>query len=228
MVQQIQIQLSAETLTELKQMGYALYVMRAFDTTNAAGKPLVWVETTQYLQNNTLSFDAVYEAYVSTSQVIPNGVVTMASSAPVELGQTVTVDANGVLSVTTTGTPGAVTIVNNAGSPFTTGLAAAANGGNSAPVFAEPLFGNMEDIAVPLPQFLLTFSTQGVQVGTLIPHAMAQSVLVDMSSIDQATVGFDMNTGWNAGGAAWAKMVPAGADLTPVLVHEKPMARQTA
>ena len=59
-VQQITITLAPATLVALKEMGYALYVMRAFDTTNAAGKPLVWIATTQFLQNTTIEFEVAY------------------------------------------------------------------------------------------------------------------------------------------------------------------------
>ena len=223
MPQSIEIQLSPATLTALKELGYALYVMRAFNTTNAAGKPLVWIVETNYLENNQLTFDSAYAAYVSTSQVIANGVVVASSYAPVEIGQTATVAANGELTVTVTGNPAGITLVNGSTTPYTTGVAAAINGQNPAPIFAEPLFGLAEDIAAPLDKFLLTFSTQGVTPGTLVEHAMSQSLLVDISNLNQASVNFDINTGWNAAGAAWATPVAAGTNLIPVLVHEQPM-----
>jgi hypothetical protein len=222
MAQQITITLAPATLVALKNMGYALYVMRAFNTTNAAGKPLVWLATTQFLENTVIAFEAKYQAYVSTSQVIPNGVVTVSTSAPVELGQTATIDANGVLTVTQGGNPAGVTLVNGSTTPYTTGLAAAADG-IAAAIFAEPLYGLAEDIAAPLDQLLLTFTTQGVAAGTLIEHAMSQSLLVDLTGAAQRTAAFDINTGWSAGGATWAKPVAAGTDLTPVLVHETPL-----
>lgn len=223
MPQTIEVQLNATTLTALKELGYALYVMRAFNTTNAAGKPLVWIVETNYLENNTLSFDTAYAAYVSTSQVIPNGVVVASSYAPADIGQTATVDANGELTVTNSGNPGGITLVNGSTSPYTTGLATAINGQSPTPIFAEPLYGLAEDIAAPLGKFLLTFTTQGVTAGTLIEHAMSQSLLVDVSNLAQATVSFDINTGWDAGGAVWATPVAAGTNLIPVLVHEQPM-----
>lgn len=223
MPQTIMIQLNQATLAALKELGYALYIMRAFNTTNAAGKPLVWIAETNYLENNALSFETAFAAYVSTSQVIPNGVVVASSYAPADIGQTATVDANGALTVTASGNPQGVTLVNGSTSPYTTGLAAAVNGQAPTPIFAEPLYGLAEDIAAPLDKFLLTFTTQGVSAGTLVEHAMSQSLLVDISGLDQATVTFDINTGWNAGGAIWATPVAAGANLIPVLVHEQPM-----
>lgn len=221
-VQQITITLPSATLVALKDMGYALYAMRAFDTTNAAGQPLVWVATTQYLEMTTLAFQAQYQAYVSTSQLVADGVVTMSATAAVDLGQTATVDANGMITVTQGGRPNAVTLVNSSSNPFTTGLAAGADGGSAA-IFAEPLYGLAEDIVAPLDQVLLTFSTAGVQVGTLVRHAMSQSFLVDLTGGEQRTVAFDINQGWSAGGAVWGQNVPAGTDLIPILVHETPM-----
>ena len=222
----ININLAPATLEALSSMGYALYVMRSFDTTNAAGKPLVWFASTQFLESNSIAFEAQYQAYVPTSQVIPNGVVIASDTVPVELGQTVTIDVNGVLTVTQGGNPAGVTLVNSTTRPFTTGLMATANSAGFGPIFAEPLYGLAEDIAAPADQFLLTFSTDGVPPGSVIQHAMAQSLLVDLTGATERTVAFDINTGWSAGGATWATTVPAGADLTPVLVHEKPLVRR--
>lgn len=225
MVQEINITLAPTTIVALKDLGYALYVMRAFDTTNAAGKPLVWIATTQFLENTTITFEAQYAAYVSISQMIPNGVVSVSSTSGVNLGQTATIDGMGEITITQGGNLAGVTLVNSSTTPYTTGLAATANGA-FAPIFAEPLYGLAEDIAAPLDLLLLTFTTQGVAAGTLIEHAMSQSLLVDLTGANKRAVAFDINTGWSAGGATWATPVAAGTDLTPVLVHEKPLERR--
>jgi len=225
MGQQIAIKLAPATLAALKGLGYALYIMRLFDKTNAQGKALVWLTTTRLEEATSIDFDAVYQAYVSTTQMVGNAVVTVSSSAPVDLGMTATVGSNMQIAVTRGGNPDGVTIVNGVSTPYTTGLMARAIGGDFAPIFAEPLYGLAADIAAPLDQFLLTFSTQGVAPGALIEHAVSQSLLVDLSGVLQRAVVFDINNGWSAGGAAWAKPVPAGADLTPVLVHERPLKR---
>jgi hypothetical protein len=222
-LQQITVTLAPATLVALRELGYALYVMRAFDTTNAAGKPLVWLTTTQFLENTTIAFEMKFQVYVSTSKVVANGIITVFTAAPVELGQTAAIDTGGTLTVTQGGNPTGVTILNKGTTPYTAGLAVQANDDFLSPIFAEPLHGLAEDIAAPREQFLLTFTTQGVAAGTLIGHAMSQSLLVDLAGADQQTVAFDIDTGWNAGGASWATPVPAGADLTPVLVHEKPL-----
>jgi hypothetical protein len=221
--QQITVTLSNDTMQALEGMGYALYVMRAFNTTNAAGKPLVWFATTQLANNVTIAFDIVYAAYVSNTQAVSGVIIVSEATAPVQLGDTATLGANGLIVVTPGGRPGAVTLVNSTTSPYTTGLAAVANGGALTSIFAEPLYGLAEDITAPLDQFLLTFTTQGTAVGTLIEHAMSQSLLVDLSGGASRTVAFDINKGWNAAGGAWATPVAAGADLVPLLSHETPM-----
>lgn len=219
---QITIMLSSQTIIALNELGYALYVMRAFDTTNRAGKPLVWLTTTQFFENIAIAFEVKYDAYVSVSQIIGGGIVVATSVAPAALGETATVDGNGIITVTQGGSPTAVTLVNGSTREYTAGLAAAANNGGAAPIFAEPLFGLAEDIAAPLDQFLLTFSTQGIAAGAVVTHAMSQSLLVDLAGADQRSVVFDINTGWSWEGP-WANTVPAGAELTPILVHERPL-----
>jgi hypothetical protein len=221
--QQLTITLSNETIQALQGMGYALYAMRGFNTTNAAGKPLVWLTTTQFANAISIDFAIQYAAYMSTTTVVGGVVIVQSTSAPVELGQTATLGADSRITVTTAGRSDAVTLVNGTTSPFTTGLAAAHDAGQPAPVFAEPLYGLGEDIAAPLDQFLLTFTTQGTTVGTVIEHAMSQSLLVDMGGQAAVTASFDINTGWDAAGAPWAKSVAAGAALVPLLSHETPM-----
>jgi hypothetical protein len=222
----ITITLAPTTIIALKDLGYALYVMRAFDTTNAGGKPLVWVTTAQFFEQTTIEFEAEYQTYISSSQVVANGVVDVSTMAPVALGQTATFNPDGTITVTRGGTSAGVTLVNGGTTPYTTGLAAPANGNVPAAIFAEPLYGLAEDIVAPLDQCLLTFSTQGVAAGTLVATAMSQSLLVDVTGASQRAVTFDINTGWSAGGATWATSVPAGTGLTSVLVHEKPLGRR--
>lgn len=224
---QITITMSPTTLSSLRGMGYALYVMRAFNTTNAAGKPLVWLATTTFLVNTVIECDIGYEAYVSLSQEMSFGTVVSMSTAPVKLGQTATFDAQGQSTVADGGNPDGVTLVNAGNMAFTSGLAAGA-GGPVTPLIAEPLYGLGENIVVPLEQFLLTFSTQGIAPGTLIVHAMSQSLLVDMTNATERSVSFDINEGWSAGGAPWATTVRAGAELAPLLVHQVPMLRRRA
>jgi hypothetical protein len=224
MDQQVNIKLAPATLTAIMGLGYALYVMRAFDTTNAQGKALVWLTTTQLAESIRIAFESRYEAYVWTSRMVANAVIISTSTAPVDLGQTATVDENMRIAVSQGGNSDGVTIVNGIATPYTTGLMASGNGA-LAPIFAEPLHGLAADIAAPLDQFLLTFTTQGVAPGTLVEHAMSQSLLVDLSGVLERDVAFEIDAGWSAGGAAWAKTVPAGSALTPVLVHERPTRR---
>ena len=70
---------------------------------------------------------------------------------------------------------------------------ATANNAAFGPIFAEPLYGLAEDIAAPADQFLLTFSTHGVLPGSVIQHAMSQSLLVDLTGAEERTVAFDIN-----------------------------------
>jgi hypothetical protein len=220
---QITVTLSPATLAALDNLGYALYVLRAYNTTNAASKPLVWLADTQLTENVVISFDIKYKAYVSVSRESSIGDIVAMSAVPVVLGETATVDGEGTFTITQGSNPSGVTIVNGSTRPYTSGLAAAVDDVRATPLLAEPLYGLAENINAPLDRFLLAFSTQGIGEGTPIAHAMSQGLLVDLAGADQRTMAFDINTGWGAGDVTWAKTVPAGADLTPILVHVVPM-----
>lgn len=222
-VQQISITLSNDTIQALQGLGYALYVMRGFSTTSAGGRPLVWQASTAFADTMTIDLEIQYAAYMSDTKAAGGVTIVQSTSAPVQLGQTATLGEDFVIVVTTAGRADAVTLVNGTTRPFTTGLADRRGVPEPSPVFAAPLYGLGESIMAPLDQFLLTFNTGGMTPGTAMEHSMSQSLLVDMGQQTAVTASYDINTGWNAGGAPWAQLVKAGAPLAPLLAHQMPM-----
>jgi len=223
--QKVVVFVDPTTLTALKELGYALYALKGFQTTNAQGKALVWAETTAFAENTTFISTAEYEAYVTTGPVTNGGIVkTVTATALVAPGDIATFSANG-LAVSAGGYPAGVTIVNTTTTPYTAGLSARSMEmeGDFSPVASVPLYGLSEDIVAPVDKFLVTFSTAGAQVGAPFPHSVTQSLLIDMTGQTLLEGAFDINTGWSFGDAAWGETIPAGADLFAVLVEETPL-----
>ena len=217
----IRICLTDTTIAAIKDSGYSLYGMQAFNTTNASGKPLIWLAVTDLGQNMVIEVPPGEQVYVSSSPLVPNGLVDVWKTAPVNPGQTATLDdANGApaLTVTEGGDSAGVTLANRSAAPYTMGLAGRGwLSDEFAPIFGATVHGNNEDFVAPLAQILLTFSTEGSVRGTLVERSMSQSLLVNMNltGMDYA-VAYDIDKGWTNP----STQVAAGEDLTAVLVHQ--------
>jgi len=223
--QKVVVFVDPTTLAALNDLGYALYALKGFETTNAQGKALVWGETTSFSDTTTFVSTAEYQAFVTKEQVTAGGVLKSITFADVALGDIATFDGSGTLKVTTGGYPAGVTIVNATTEPYTAGLSARSMdaGGNFSPVAGVPLYGLSEDVIAPVDKFLVTFSTAGVPVGAPFAHSMTQSLLIDMTGQTLLEGAFDINKGWTFEDAPWGETVPAGADLFAVLVKEVPL-----
>lgn len=215
---EIDIQMSPETLEQLMQGGFALYALKAVQTTVMGGAPLVWYQTGQLLTTTSIVWQEQYQAYVSASQIVANGVVQAAATADVDLGQTASVTASGIMEASSGGAPDAISILNQGTTPWTCGLAQMVEG-QVNPVCAIPLHGNMLDVVTPVEQVLLMFSTNQFNTGTVMFKSYAPGLLVDLTAAPQRAVQFDINNGWSWDGSPWASQIPANSNLVPLLIQ---------
>ena len=223
--QQVVVTVDPTTLAALKDLGYALYALKGFETTTAQGKALVWAETTTYADNTAFISTAEYQAYVTTVQTAGSVVITQSAVVDVALGDIATFSPSTGLTVAPGGNPDGVTIVNTTTTAYTAGLNArstdAADG--FSPFAAVPLHGLGEGVIAPVGKVLVTFSTVGVDVGSPLSHSVTQSLLIDLTDQTQLEASFDINTGWSFGNAAWGQTVPAGANLFAILAKQAPL-----
>jgi len=215
----VTIMMSASTVQDLMQAGFGLSVFKAVQTTVNGAAPVVWMQTNQFLETMQVSWPDQYGAYISDSQIIPNAMIEAASQVAASLGEMVSVDGSGNLSVGGQGQPGAISIFNQATSQWTAGICEVANG-QFAPTVAMPLHGNFLDVVAPVEKVMLMFSTTPVNPGTVIFQSFASGLFVDLTGGSDRQVTFDINQGWNWGGAPWAQSVPPNSDLVPFLVAQ--------
>lgn len=216
---QVTLTMSPSTVTALANSQYYLYGFLAVQSSDAAVVPLVWLQTQQYSVNSQVSWSNQYQAYTSTSAIAPSDPIIIAFSAPIALGQLLTVQqSTGIGVVTNEGTSGVIEILNGTNTLFTCGISEP-QGNTFAPVCAMPLYGGGLQLIAPLPKILLLFSTVPVKPGTVIGVSYGPGILIDLSSADQRTVCFDINNGWSWGGYSWAQSVPANSSLVPLLTE---------
>lgn len=213
----INIELSPETIGALAQNGYTLYALKAVKTMARGGAPLLWYGATDFTSVMQVVWEDQYAAFISTSQIIANGVVVATARVDIGLDQTAYVAQTGRMTVGADGVAGAVSILNQGDQQWTTGLFQSIAAWPSL-VCALPLYGQALDVIAPVEQVLLMFSTNTASTGTVTYRAWAPGLLVDLSAQNTSTVQFDINTGWNPLGAS-ATQVNANQDLVPLLIQ---------
>lgn len=214
---EINIELSPQTIDALAEGGYALWALKAVRTTQAGGAPLLWYSTTNITSVMQVTWQDQYAAYASTSQIIANAVINPNSSVNIDLGQTADLTSTGVLMVGGGGAPGAVSILNQGNQPWTVGQSQSVDG-QSAPVCALPLYGNMLSQITPVEQVLLMFASSFANTGTVTYRTVAPGLLADLTAQNSCTVQFDINSGWNPLGTP-AQQVTPNTDTVPLLIQ---------
>jgi hypothetical protein len=219
----ITITMSQPTVTALQSSGYSLYGFKGVQTTLQGGAPLVWINTQQFSLNTVVSWQEQYQAYTSTSQIIPNGQITASAAYSINLGQTLNVTSpTGSGAVVTGGTANAISVNNQTTTPLTCGVSQVQGSSNTPnPLCAFPLYGLALDTMAPIELVLLEFATSVVNTGTVIYQAFSQAVLIDLTSSSQIAVSFDINTGWSANQNPLVQFFPAGTNLAPLLLVDQ-------
>ena len=216
---EIDIMMSANTIAALKTNGFSLYGFKAVQTSSGGAAPTVWFQSNAFLQTTQVQWSEQYQAYISDSQIIANGVITANTAVDIDLEQTADADAVGNLTVDEQGTPSAISIANQSSVQWTAGISEMVNG-VANPMCALPLFGNMLEVIAPIEKVLLMFASTTVDTGTVIYKGFSAGVLVDLTAVQTRSLTFDINNSWNWGGAGWGTAVPAQADLVPLLIGD--------
>lgn len=200
---EININLLDGTAQKLLAGGYSLYAFKGVKGPKG-GMPMVWFKTRNFLANVSVKWSEVYGAYISNHEVLkPNVTVTAQKTFDnVDLGQIVTIqNAGGDGDVTKGGEAGAITISNNSGIPFTTGISQRNEQGGVMPMCAFPLHGMDTDVITPLEKVLLIFATKSVNTGTVIKQAFGEGLMLDMTTKADmpVSVTYEIDKGWDCG-----------------------------
>lgn len=219
---EVTIGMKPETVTALTDGGYHLYAFKAVQAAQGGGKPLVWFQLgpNEFSADTEVHWQVQYEAYTSTSKLIPNGKVRASFHTLIELGQTLNVVPGGTGAVVAGGPKQAISIHNTTQTPYTCGISQQSGDGKSNPMCGFPLYGLQLDVMAPIEKVLLMFSTTPVNTGTVIEQAYSPGVFVDLTSANSRRVNYDINKGWSwKDNAAWGRQVPANSNLVPLLIE---------
>ncbi|MDJ0593388.1 MAG: hypothetical protein QNJ72_25945 [Pleurocapsa sp. MO_226.B13] len=210
--------MNQSTLDALVNSGYYLYALLALQSSDKAGRPLVWLQTQKYSATTNVTWSSQYQAYTSFTAITSGNKISVGFSTPIEVGQLLTINQQtGTGDVTNEEYP-IIGILNKTNTQFTCGFSEQQDS-TCVPVCALPLYGNGLQLFVPLPKILLMFSTVPVAQATVIDVSYGPGVLIDLNNANQRAVSFDINNGWSWGGYTWAQSVQANSNLVPLLIE---------
>jgi hypothetical protein len=226
---QVSLTMAEDTVHDLINSGYYLYAFHAVQSSDKAGRPLVWIRVESYSVTTVIGWTEMYQAFTSQSKTI-KGQIHAGFFASITDGQILRVNEGGTGVVTDGGRPATISILNSTTTQFVCGISL-----KGALTCAFPLYGENEQVITPTAKVLLIFSTQRIAIGTVIEYisdprgsqyqgldslaAISPGILIDLCASHQREVSFDINDGWTWGGGAWAQVVPANTNLVPLLIE---------
>ncbi|KQB43357.1 hypothetical protein [Flavobacterium aquidurense] len=215
------INLSPEDVRILKSEGYSLYGFKSV-TASGDGSPAVWfnLPAERILGSVKITWQDEFEAYNSLTSVTPNIRIDAINSVQADLGHLITIDkGSGNLNVSTDGFDGAISFINLDSHRFTVGVSQTVNG-KPGIICAFPILGSGSSrIITPLPKIALIFSTEQIEVGTIVTKAMSSGAYINLKNVNSRTLNYNVNDGWSGDGGPWLKNFNAFTDLKKLLIE---------
>jgi hypothetical protein len=221
----VDINLGKETLQELKNDGYILYGFRVIESWGPGGRPVVWFATDAYLENTTVCWAENYGAYISTEEPNQSADITGRINRPVKLGQIMNVDEDGICTLSSGGRSSYISIHNKGTQQFTCGISDSMNNNDFRPICEFVLYGGHTVEIKPVQTILLVFSTEHLTESTVIGQLSSPSIMIDLDGANMREVGYDINEGWNWNNEIWAEEIPAGTDVSSLLIKHPTVKR---
>ncbi|WP_092278040.1 MULTISPECIES: hypothetical protein [unclassified Duganella] len=212
--------MSADTVQALQ--GSTLVVFKGVKSQGGSNgaAPLAWFTFDGFSTSNTLSWTEDYSAYVSTSKIIPKGIITASDTHEITFGETMNVIDGGLGQVVDGGQKNAISVNNTTSTLYTSGIAQVPPDGSAAqPLCAFNLYGNHENLFIPEEKVFLMFVSGTVKLGTVVAKSIGQGLLADLTGVQKRDgIVYDINAGWSWGGGAWGQAIAPNSDLSPLLI----------
>jgi hypothetical protein len=224
------VEMSSDTVTGLLRQGFSLIAFSAVGGRNLEALPLVWSITPSFGTSKTFRWSTTYDAYTSSTPIVPGHVIVAGSTSAIRTGQTLDVALGGIGTVVNHGQAATIGFFNGTTTAFTCGICQSVNEVMS-PVCAWPLNGGNRLFIEPLPIIVLLFTTLSLRVGEAFgapahPDIAAESissiVAIDMTDQSAVTVGYDINRGWDTGDATWGRTIPISQLVATLIQADAP------
>jgi hypothetical protein len=179
----------------------------------------VWLRLPVVANDIVIECGTQLQAYTSTDVNTPETPIHVSFATDIAIGQILTVNSKqGTGEVKADGEPQLVSILNQTGAAFATGISSGHNFSKDiVRMCTMPLFGSDLKVLLPTVKAFLMVSGATVEVGTVLTHSSGPGVIVELSEDHERTLSYDIDAGWSWGGGAWASSVPPTTDLVPIL-----------
>ncbi|MBE8727675.1 hypothetical protein [Flavobacterium hungaricum] len=215
------INISPEDVKILKSQGYSLYGFKSVSA-SGDGAPTVWfnLPADKLLTKTVITWQEEYQAYNSTSTILPKTVIEASNTIDTDLGHLVTIEeGSGNLESSLDGIDGAVAFLNNDKQQFTVGINQLVNGKSNI-LCAFPILGaGSSRVITPITKIALIFSTEQILTATVITKAMSAGAFINLTGVNSRETNYSVNSGWSAGGATWLKNFNALTNLKTLLIE---------
>jgi hypothetical protein len=161
-----------------------------------------------------------YGGYIALlADLTPDIVINPANSKPMNPGDLMTVQDDSTAVVRTNWTAGNISILNGGKRQWICGMSQMISN-TLSPFCAFPLFGQNTVQLIPVEQVLLLFKSG--QSGGAVEKMTSSAIVITLTNDDLGqvkSIAYDINNGWNAGGAAWAQIITGQVDIAATLIQ---------
>jgi len=214
MSKSITVNMSQGTAQALNSGKFTLYAFKGVQAFPNNGLPLAWFSIGHFNQSNTITWTEAYEAYSTNTSITAGSTISPLFNTAINIGQTLQIDSSGKGTVVN-GQPGVISLTST--SVSLAGGVSQPAGNKASAICVFPVLGNTVQIT-PIDQLLLMMSNTNIKTGTIVTQTVGNSVVVDVTAGNSATVTFDINGGWSGG----TTNVPAGSSTVPLLIKNQP------
>jgi hypothetical protein len=218
----IQISLDDDTLQKLNQTGQSLRAYKGVKASIEGGLCPVWFTTANFAPTVNVKWTEQYGGYVDGQEFKPGIVIDAENSENMDLGDLMTVQDDGTAVVTANGSQGDISIKNAGKKEWICGMGQVVNN-TLSPVCAFPLFGQYTVLMMPYEQVLLVFESGQTDTGTVVEETISSSIVLTLTGEDEGQtkdISFNIDNGWDAKGANWAKINTGTLNLAATLIHQ--------
>jgi hypothetical protein len=213
----LDIHFSAETAKALVSGNFSLLALQTCQSTIDGGQPVLWLKSRFTVSSATelvVVFSDDFGAYISASPIVPGGAIVVAAQSTIHYDQTMRVQAGGAVAISHDGPENGLSILNETTAPWTCGPANPVKA-----VAAFPLYGLMMNSFAMVPRLMVAITPNPAYVEqSVLPSIDADGFLADFAGVTERDVTFDINKGWDWGGATWGQTVPRNTPLASVLI----------
>lgn len=217
----ITINISPKDLQILKSEGYSLYGFKSV-ICSANGSPTVWfnIPVEKLLEKTIITWQEEFHAYNSISTIAPQVKIEPKNITPTYLGQLIKIEkGSGYVLSGKGGDDGAISFINADYESFTIGVKQMVNGVSNI-LCAFPILGTgYSRIITPINKIALIFSTERIEVGTVLTKAISAGSFINLTGANTRVVDYFTNEGWKANGEVWLKNFDAFTDLKKLLIE---------